>query len=229
MRLLWITGTDTGVGKTVVTAALAAKFRALGESVAVVKPAQTGVAPGEPGDLDEVRRLAGPVDGWEGVRLPDPLAPDVAAEVAGITLPSLGDQRDFVLAAAEANDTVLVEGSGGVAVRLGKMFNLLDLAGTVQAAGHQAQWIVVARAGLGTLNHASLTVDAIRHRGFFVGGLVIGAWPRDPGLAERHNRDDLAYYTGVPVVGVVPEGAGTLAPEEFRAQAPSWLPYVLMD
>ena len=68
-----------------------------------------------------------------------------------------------------------------------------------------------------------VTVQAIQHRRFSVHGLVIGAWPSDPGLAERHNRDDLARYTGVPLLGAVPEGAGRLAPEDFRAQAPSWL------
>jgi dethiobiotin synthetase len=75
MTVCFVTGTDTGVGKTVVTAALAVILRARRNNVAVVKPAQTGVPPGEPGDVDEVRRLAGPVDAREGIRLPDPLAP----------------------------------------------------------------------------------------------------------------------------------------------------------
>ena len=78
MTVCFVTGTDTGVGKTVVTAALAVILRARRKNVAVVKPAQTGVRPGEPGDVDEVRRLAGPVDAREGSRLPDPLAPDRA-------------------------------------------------------------------------------------------------------------------------------------------------------
>jgi dethiobiotin synthase len=223
MTVYCVTGTDTEVGKTVVTAVLAVALGARGRSVAVVKPAQTGVTEGEPGDVDEVRRLAGLVDGREGVRLPDPLAPDVAAGIAGVELPSLCDQRDLVLDAAGSHDVVLVEGSGGVAVKLGQAFTLLDVADMVQAAGPVCEWIVVARAGLGTLNHAALTVQAIQHRRFSVRGLVIGAWPSDPGLAERHNRDDLARYTGVPVLGAVPDGAGRLAPEDFRAQAPSWI------
>jgi dethiobiotin synthase len=229
MTVHCVTGTDTDVGKTVVTAALAAIFRERGESVAVVKPAQTGVAPDEPGDIEEVQRLAGPVDGREGVRLPDPLAPDVAAGLAGIELPSLCAQRDLVLAAAAANDAVLVEGSGGVAVQLGAAFTLLDLAEMVRAAGQPVEWIVVARAELGTLNHATLTVQAIQRRGFYVAGIVIGAWPEDPGLAERYNRDDLPRYTGVPLLGAVPARAGRLAPAEFRAKASSWLPYLSLD
>ena len=92
MTVCFVTGTDTGVGKTVVTAALAVILRARRNHVAVVKPAQTGVRPGEPGDVDEVRRLAGPLDAREGIRLPDPLAPDRAALVAGVELPGLRDQ-----------------------------------------------------------------------------------------------------------------------------------------
>ena len=92
MTVCFVTGTDTGVGKTVVTAALAVILRARRNNVAVVKPAQTGVRPGEPGDVDEVRRLAGPIDACEGIRLPDPLAPDRAALVAGVELPGLRDQ-----------------------------------------------------------------------------------------------------------------------------------------
>jgi len=90
MTVCFVTGTDTGVGKTVVTAALAAIWRARGHDVAVVKPAQTGVRPGQAGDVDEVRRLAGPLDAREGIRLPDPLAPVRAALVAGVELPGLG-------------------------------------------------------------------------------------------------------------------------------------------
>jgi dethiobiotin synthetase len=220
----FVTGTDTGVGKTVVTAALAATLRARGRSVAVVKPAQTGVQPGQAGDADEVRRLAGPVDVREGVRLPDPLAPDRAARMAGVELPSLRDQLGLILDAAAGHDEVLVEGAGGVTVRLGRAFGLLDLAGQVSEAGRPVTWIVVVRAGLGTLNHSSLTVRAIRDRGFAVPGLVIGSWPADPGTAERCNRDeDLASYTGAPLLGAVPDGAAALPAPVFQARAPGWI------
>jgi len=224
VTVCFVTGTDTGVGKTVVTAALAAILRARGRKVAVVKPAQTGVRPGEAGDVDEVRRLAGPVDVREGARLPDPLAPDRAALVAGVELPCLHDQLGLILGAAAGRDDVLVEGAGGVTVNLGRTFGLLDLAGQVRQAGQPVAWIVVARAGLGTLNHSKLTVGAIRDRGFAVQGIVIGSWPAEPGLADRHNRDDdLASHTGVPVLGAIPEGAGALPPPDFRARAAGWI------
>jgi dethiobiotin synthetase len=226
MTVYFVTGTDTEVGKTIVTAALATIYTSRGLSVAVVKPAQTGVRADEPGDLDEVRRLAGDVDVAEGVRLPDPLAPDTAAVLAGIELPDLCAQRDLILDAAAEHDVVLVEGAGGVTVNLGKAFDLLSIATMVADAGHRVEWIVVARAGLGTLNHTNLTVWAIQQRGFHVQGVVIGSWPNDPGLAELHNRDDLSRHSGVPVLGAVPEGAGTLDPVSFRAQAPDWIPYL---
>lgn len=218
-----VTGTDTEVGKTVVTAALAAIHASRGATVSVVKPAQTGVGPADPGDIDEVRRLVGAVDVREGVRLPDPLAPDTAARIAGVELPDICDQRDLVLAEAATHDVVLVEGAGGVTVNLGHAWNLLDLAEIVAAAGHQVEFVVVARAGLGTLNHSRLTVDAIQSRGLYVQGIVIGSWPTDPGLAELHNRHDLAQYSGVPVLGVVPARASRLDPREFRAQATDWI------
>lgn len=223
MTVYFVTGTDTGVGKTVVTAALVAILRARRKHVAVVKPAQTGVQPGEPGDVDEVRRLAGPVDAREGIRLPDPLAPDRAALVAGAELPGLRDQRDLILDAAASHDAVLVEGAGGVTVSLGRAFGLLDIASRVREAGLPVTWIVVARAGLGTLNHTNLTVRAIQDHGFTVQGIVIGSWPADPGPAELYNRHDLASHTGVPVLGAVPAGASALPPSDFQARAPGWI------
>ena len=218
-RVLVVTGTDTEVGKTVVTAALATAFGALGRSVAVVKPAQTGVRPGEPGDLDEVRRLAGPLPTYEPVRLPDPLAPDLAARVAGVVLPLLEAQRDVVHDAADRADLVLVEGAGGVTVRIGEGWSLLELAASLDPA---PAFVVVARAGLGTLNHSVLTVQAVRAAGHVVAGLVLGSWPAEPGLTERLNRVELPGLTGVPLLGAVPAGAPGWPVEAFRAQAPSW-------
>ena len=117
MRTLVVSGTGTGVGKTVVTAALAARARERGESVAVVKAAQTGVGPGEPGDLDEVRRLSGVGDLHELARFAEPLAPATAARRAGSDGVSPAEVaarvRDL-----EDRDLVLVEGAGGLLVRL---------------------------------------------------------------------------------------------------------------
>ncbi len=218
----FVTGTDTEVGKTVATAALAVALRATGAAPYVVKPAQTGVGPGDPGDLDEVRRLAGGVPGHEGVRLREPLAPDTAARLEGAVLPDICAQRDTILAAAEEH-AVLVEGAGGVLVSVGDHWNLLDLAASVEHAGVPVRFLVVARAGLGTLNHTALTVQAIQHRGFDVAGVLIGSWPAAPDLAAEQNLLDLPSQTGVPVLGRIPAGAGSLDAAAFSAGVPDWL------
>ncbi len=82
--------------------------------------------------------------------------------------------------------------------------------------------VVVAAAGLGTLNHTELTVGALRARGLEPLGLVIGSWPDAPGLAEQCNLEELPRVTGLPVLAVLPEGAGALSREEFVAQAEGW-------
>lgn len=222
MTIWFVTGTDTGVGKTITTAALVIRLRADGGVPFVVKPAQTGVGVDAPGDLDEVRRLIGPVPGYEGVRLREPLAPTAAARLEDVPLPSVEAQRDAILA-AEVDHDVIVEGAGGVLVPLGAGWNLLDLAQSVAHVGHVVRFLVVARAGLGTLNHTALTVQAIQHRDLDVAGVVIGSWPEDPDLAAQHNLADLPTLTGVPVLGRIPAGAGELAPETFTARAASWV------
>ncbi|MFT4124771.1 MAG: dethiobiotin synthase [Gordonia sp. (in: high G+C Gram-positive bacteria)] len=214
---LAITGTSTDVGKTVVTAALAAALLARDVDVAVCKPVQTGVSAGEVGDLAVVTALAGPVPMLECVRYPDPLAPETAARHAGRPLVDPGALHRSIERFADAHDRTLIEGAGGVLVRLGADHTLLDVATALNA-----DLLVVVPAGLGALNHAELTVQAIRAAGLRPAGLVIGAWPAEPGLAERCNRADLPRLTGVPLVGVVPAGVGTLSRAAFAAAAPTW-------
>ncbi|MEX2288767.1 MAG: dethiobiotin synthase [Mycobacteriales bacterium] len=222
-RVVVVTGTGTGVGKTVVTAALAARFRASGATVAAVKPAQTGVGPDEPADLDVVRELGGAIHVLEPVRLPEPLAPDTAARRAGVTLPRVAATAAAVCGLAEAYGVALVEGAGGLLVRLdADGGTLADLTLCVRAAGVDVAVVVVVAAGLGTLNATELTVEALRARALEPAGLVVGSWPAEPGLAERCNLDDLPR-SGVPLLGRVPEGAGRLAAEDFRAAAAGWL------
>ena len=218
MNALAVTGTDTGVGKTVVTAALAAVARAEGRRVAVVKPTQTGVAPGEAGDLDEVRRLSGVEDLHELARYPEPLAPATAARRAGAggmgadgAAAAIGDLAD--------RDLVLIEGAGGLLVRLDESGSTLaDLASLLGSAV-----LVVCHAGLGVLNQVALTCAALEAHRLRCPGLVIGAWPADPGLAERCNLDDLPAYSGTPVLGRVPTGAPKLDPAAFADGARDWI------
>ncbi|MFE5868920.1 dethiobiotin synthase [Streptomyces roseifaciens] len=220
MTVLVVTGTGTEIGKTVVTAAVAAAARAAGRSVAVLKPAQTGVAPGEPGDVAEVRRLAGSgVSGEELARFPEPLAPGTAAARAGMAPVRPPQIAEAAARLAESHDLVLVEGAGGLLVRL-------DEEGTTLADAARlldAPVLVVTQPGLGTLNITELTAEALRARDLRCAGIVIGSWPSAPDLAMRCNLADLPEAAGAPLLGAVPEGASALAPEAFRAAAPGWL------
>ena len=202
------------MGKTLVTAAVAALARARGERVAIVKPAQTGVAPGGPGDVDEVRRLAGVEDVHELARYREPLAPATAAARVGV--PGVPPTAVIeAVAGLGVRDLVLVEGAGGVLVRL-------DAAGgTIAdvAAGLAAEVLVVARAGLGTLNATALTCEALRARAVACAGVVIGSWPAAPDLAAQLNLHDLPAYAAAPVLGRLPEGASRLTAGAFLAAA----------
>jgi dethiobiotin synthetase len=214
-----ITGTDTGVGKTITTAALAVHYVSRGRAV-VVKPAQTGVTADEPGDLADVQRLTGITELHEGVRLRDPLAPTTAARREGVPLPAVEDHAKFIDDLAGRYDTVLVEGAGGLLVGLDAAGNnLADLAAHLTMP---FTFVVVTRSGLGTLNHTGLTVEALRARGLPIDGLVIGSWPAEPELAEECNLEDLPATTGVPVIGRIPAGAGRLDRSAFTRDAPGW-------
>lgn len=210
--VLVVTGTGTGVGKTVVTAAVAALAPG---RVAVLKPVQTGVAADEPGDLAHVARLVAGVTTRELGRYPEPLAPATAARRSGRPPVRPAEAAAAARELAAGHDLVVVEGAGGVLVRFDDDGGtLLDV-----AAALAAPVLVVAAAGLGTLNHTELTVAHLRHWGLTCAGVVIGAWPARPELAARTNLTDLPAVTGVPLLGALPEGAGGLDPAAFAALA----------
>ncbi|OPC81195.1 dethiobiotin synthase [Embleya scabrispora] len=215
MSVLVVTGTDTGVGKTIVTAAVAAIAAVRGGSVAVVKPSQTGVAPDEPGDLADVRRLAGVTDLHEYSRYPDPLSPAAASRVSGLPPVDLYGVADRVRTLAKETDLVVVEGAGGLLVRFD------DDGTTIADLAHElrAGVLVVARPDLGTLNHTALTLESLAHRGVDLVGVVIGAWPKEPDLAMRCNVRDLETLAARPLAGVLPAGAGSLHPADFLLTA----------
>ncbi|MFJ2511051.1 dethiobiotin synthase [Streptomyces griseoviridis] len=219
MTVLVITGTGTEVGKTVTTAAVAATALAAGRTVAVLKAAQTGVRPDEPGDAAEVARLAGAVSTAELARYPDPLAPATAARRAGRAPVRPWEIAEAAAKLATEHDLVLVEGAGGLLVRFDADGGTLADA----AVRLSAPVLVVATAGLGTLNTTELTARELASRGLESAGVVIGSWPDSPDLATRCNVTDLPEVAGAPLLGALPAGAGALSPAGFRAAAPTWL------
>jgi dethiobiotin synthetase len=188
VRDLLVTGTDTGVGKTIIAAAVVTALRARGVRVIGFKPAETGIESGQVADSEMLSAashvnepLAMPL-----LRLPDPLAPAVAAERAGIVLePDEIESRIAQL--RQAGYTIVVEGAGGVMVPLAWDYTVLDLA---QACNLDA--IVVARPGLGTLNHAAMTVMMLRAREIPVRGVVLNGRSASPNLAESTNPSALS-------------------------------------
>ena len=164
-----VTGTVTGVGKTIATAALAATAPA-GRGRG--KPVQTGIADGDP-DAREVERLTGrAVQEWTA--LDEPLAPDTAARRQGVEIPPVAEYVERIARPRRPRRPCIVEGAGGLLVRLDTDGGtLLDLAAALAAYGPTVEVVVVVVApGLGTLNHTELTVGALRARGLEPAGLV---------------------------------------------------------
>ena len=221
MSVLIITGTGTGVGKTVVTAALACHARVAERDVAVCKPVQTGTADGDD-DLAEVGRLSGVTELVGVARYPEPLAPAAAAESAGLPLPSTGELLSAVRTVDRPGRLTLVEGAGGLLVELtADGATLRDLASALSAPV-----LVVVEPGLGTLNHTALTLEGLAAKSLSCAGLVIGAWPAQPGAAEKSNRDALAKLA--PVRAALPAGVAAVSPKDFalfsaRAFDPDWV------
>lgn len=215
--IILVTGTDTGVGKTITTAALAAVLHGTGRRVAVYKPCQSGAAEGDC-DAAEIVRLAGAVTAETGVVLQEPLAPVAAAALDGAPLPSVAVHAGRIRELATSHDHVLVEGAGGLLVELDSDGATLADLGKLLAAA----FVLVTRPVLGTLNHTALTLEALHARDLRVIGVVLGTWPPNPDFVHHSNRHVLGTLR-VPLLGALPEQASELSPADFRAGATAWL------
>lgn len=203
-----VAGTNTDVGKTIATAALAGALHRRGVDVVAAKPIQTGEAPGE-GDASAVAKLAG-IETFERWRYPEPLAPNLSARRAGLPTPSVEEVAGWVRSLDAEGRVVLVEGAGGLLVRLADDYTLVDL-----ALACSAPLVVVTSLGLGSLNLAELTCVQARQGGLEVLGLIGGSLETEPDLATRLNLDELPVVTGAPYWGSLPAGAGSLDPQAF--------------
>jgi dethiobiotin synthetase len=193
---IFVTGTGTGVGKTVVAAVTARSLAAIGRTVAVFKPAVTGLD--EPGEADHelLRRAAGSSQRDEEIapyRYGPPASPHLAAELAGERI-----EREVLLGAARAAaasaDTLVCEGVGGLLVPLCGDYFVRDL-----AVDLGLPLAIAAAPGLGTINHTLLTIAAARAAGLRVAVVVLTPWPDPPTAVEESNRATIAELGGVRV------------------------------
>jgi dethiobiotin synthetase len=201
MRGLFVTATDTGIGKTEVACAIVRGLRARGIDVGAMKPAQSGDAPGLPSDADRLRAAAGDLDEPSLVcpyRFAAPLAPAVAARLEGRSI-SLAYLTEVANVLALRHHALVVEGAGGLLTPLTETATYADLA---VALGLPA--LVVARAGLGTVNHAALTCEALRRRGVAIHGIVLNRPSHSYDPSEPHNVGEIERLTGAPVLASLP-------------------------
>jgi dethiobiotin synthetase len=202
VRGIFVTGTDTGVGKTVLAGAICA---ASAEPMAALKPVVTGLdePPGEwPHDHVLLATATGQTpEQVAPYRFGPPVSPHYAAELARETI-----EPARILAAARAHDLLVCEGVGGLMVPITPGYLVRDL-----AVDLGLPVVVAARTGLGTINHTLLTCEAARAAGLTVAAVVMTPWPDDPEPIERSNRDTVQRLGRVAVHGLPPTNPGGLA------------------
>jgi dethiobiotin synthetase len=199
LRGCFVTGTDTGVGKTVVAASIVARLRQRGVSVRALKPLITGLDdppdPLWPRDHELLARVAGATPQETILAGYGPaVSPHLAAELTGTAPASPQQLAAGVIAAGGASDTLVVEGVGGLLVPLGPDGDVRDLALAVGLP-----MLVAARPGLGTINHTLLTLEAARRVGLRVCAVVLTPWPERPDPMLRSNRETIARLAQVEV------------------------------
>src|SRR5688500_3456661 len=204
---LFVTGTDTGVGKTLVAGAIADWFRRRHRRVGVLKPIATGCEHRREGLVSEDAEFLAhcadarfPLDVICPVRYAEPLAPSVAAERAGQPVDWEAVARSLRLLEG-GSDALIVEGVGGVMVPLDAKHTVLDLARWLRLPT-----VVVARPSLGTINHTLLTLNALRSAGIEVAGVVINRYPAEAAsIAEETNPRVIEKWGKVPVLCIMPD------------------------
>jgi dethiobiotin synthetase len=218
VRGCFVTGTDTGAGKTILAAALCAAIRASGARVAAFKPVVTGLdePPGAwPADHELLAAVTGARAGDVTTRTFAPaVSPHLAARMAGETI-TLDTLVAAAARAAAGADVLVVEGVGGLLVPLGDEHDIRDLA---VALGLPV--IIAARPGLGTINHSLLTIEAARAAGLEVRAVVLTPWPDEPTVMQRSNRETIAQRGGVEIATL-----RTVRDVENLARAGATLPW----
>jgi dethiobiotin synthetase len=219
LRGLFVTGTDTGVGKSVVAAAICAALAARGERVAAFKPAVSGLDE-EPGEFGHDHELLASVASADQTpeevapwRFGPPVSPHHAAQLAGELI-----EPSQLVAAARAHELLVCEGVGGLLVPITPGYLVRDL-----AVDLELPVVVAARTGLGTINHTLLTVEAARAAGLRVAGVVMTPWPDEPTEMERSNRETIERLGDVRVSALAPTRPDGLAEAGASLPLEHWL------
>ena len=216
-KAVFITATDTGVGKTVIAAALALCLGDRGR-VAAFKPIESGVPSrdGEPADSEILAQASDLRDSKAAslYRLKCPLAPAVAAEMEGVPIQPNRILR-CIRSLRQSHDYLLVEGIGGVRVPILWDYSVLDLMSDLALPV-----LLVARSNLGTLNHTLLTLDAIQNRGLQTWAVLLNGQSPDPGIDEQTNPGALKKLTGLDRIAVLPRYNGRQSQQVIRSLRP---------
>jgi len=222
---LLITGTDTGIGKTIIAASIAQILHEHGHRVAVLKPCGSGCVHRREGLVSEDAELLAhcanarhPLDLICPQRYAEPLAPAIAAEKSGRPLDWDAINRSIKLISRDS-DVMIVEGIGGLLVPMDDKHTFLDTAADLKSPA-----VIVARPALGTINHTLLTLQALRSRNIPIAGVVINRYPTDtPGVAEETNPRAIEKWGKVPILAIVPD---TPIP---KAISPHPIPPAILD
>jgi dethiobiotin synthetase len=215
VRGVFVTGTGTEVGKTVVAAVIARTLAAAGRRVAVFKPAVTGLEADAEPDHALLRRAAGSAQSDEEIapyRFQPPVSPHLGAELAGREIDP-GRLRAGARNAGEEADVLVVEGVGGLLVPLTLGYSIRDFARDLRLP-----LVVAAAPGLGTINHTLLTLEAAATAGIEVHLVVLTPWPAIPSPVERSNRETIERLGGKRVATLPEVDLGR--PESWPSLSP---------
>lgn len=201
-KSIFITGTDTEVGKTVVTATVASCIKSSGKKVAAMKPIQTGTDVQEILDIEFIYRVLGEdyiIDDVCPYRFANPLSPKLASEISGDEINIKNILSSFRVL-YEKYEHVIVEGAGGIMAPIKSDYFISDLISDLDIPV-----IIVARPDLGTINHTLLTVEYAKNKGLKLLGVIINKYPYKPGYAELTNPNEISVISGIPILGIIPE------------------------
>lgn len=200
---IFVTGTDTDVGKTIIASGIAAVLKERQIDVGVFKPLLSGISRENPASdtslLKQFSQTSLSYDEITPFAFKEPLAPYVAAKLEGKSV-RMEDVLSHWEKIKEKHEFFIVEGAGGISVPLGEQFLVIDL---IKALNLPI--LIVARPNLGTVNHIFLTVQYAKSLGLTVAGVVLNGMSEQPGLAENTNPELIEEVCGVPILGITPK------------------------